>query len=501
MGDFVLALDQGTTSSRAIIFDHQSRIVSISQVEFRQLFPKAGYVEHDPEEIWESQAKTAVEAVKAAGLSPKDIAAIGLTNQRETTVVWNRETGEPVGNAIVWQDRRTAHYCDELRSRHGDLIREKTGLETDAYFSASKLNWILRNNPQAAELARSGLLCFGTIDSWLVWKLTGGELHLTDVSNASRTLLFNIHSLCWDEQLLELFEIPPSVLPEVKSSSEPYGRVTGLQELEGVPVAGIAGDQQAAMFGQLCIEPGDTKNTYGTGCFALQNTGYEPSVSDHHLLSTVAWQIDGKTTYALEGSVFIGGAVIQWLRDSLKIIEDSSEVEDLARAVPDNGGVFFVPAFAGLGTPYWDQGARGTIVGLTRGSGREHIARAAIESIAFQTAELIRSLENDSGRVLEELRVDGGATKNSLLLQFQADLLGIPIVVPETTETTALGAAYLAGLAVGFWKDTADLRDHSTIARRFEPKMPREEASQLMNRWQEAVERSRAWVTLPQDGN
>jgi glycerol kinase len=491
---YILALDQGTTSSRAIVFDHESNVISVAQREFTQIFPEAGWVEHDPDEIWKSQSETAVAAIAKAGLSSSDIAGIGITNQRETTLVWNRTTGRPVCNAIVWQDRRTSEFCDRIRAAYGEMIRKKTGLETDAYFSASKISWILKNIKGAAALAEKGELCFGTVDTWLVWKLTGGSLFVTDVSNASRTMLFDINNLEWDSELLNIFGVPLSMLPEVRSSSEHYGLVTSVPGLDGVPISGIAGDQQAALFGQLCLKPGESKSTYGTGCFLLQNTGTKPSVSNHRLLTTVAWGIGGETAYALEGSVFIGGAVVQWLRDSLELINKSSDVEELANSVEDNGGVYFVPAFAGLGTPYWNQKARGTIIGLTRGTGKAHIARAAIESIAFQTAELLDAIQKDSGQTLSELRVDGGATQNHSLLQFQADILGIPVVVSKTSETTALGAAYLAGLGVGFWKNDEDLAEHWQAGVTFKPRMQREKAEGLLKTWREAVKRSLDWA-------
>jgi glycerol kinase len=490
---YILALDQGTTSSRAIVFDKDSQIVSIAQKEFTQIFPRSGWVEHNPREIWETQRDTAIEALQKANLTAKDIAAIGITNQRETTVIWNRKTGEPICNAVVWQDRRTSGFCDAIRKNYGDLIREKTGLETDAYFSASKINWILENVPQARKQADSDELCFGTVDTWLIWKLTGGEKYLTDVSNASRTMLFNIKTLCWDEELLEIFGIPREILPEVKSSSEIYGEVSKIEELKGVPIAGNAGDQQAALFGQLCFEKGLSKNTYGTGCFMLQNIGTKAIESKNRLLTTIAWQIGEKIDYALEGSVFIGGAVVQWLRDSLEIIENSADVEALAGSVEDNGGVYFVPAFAGLGAPHWNQDARGLIIGLTRGTGKAHIARAALESICYQTADLVDAMHNDSGIELKELRVDGGATRNDSLLQFQADVLQIPVVRSRITETTALGAAYLAGLAVGFWKTKEELAQHWQADKRFEPKMPRKKAKELREKWNEAVKRAMNW--------
>jgi glycerol kinase len=490
---YILALDQGTTSSRAIIFDKDSRIASVGQKEFTQIFPRAGWVEHDPLEIWETQIQTAREALQKTNLSAKDIAAIGITNQRETTVVWNKRTGEPIYNAIVWQDRRTSAFCDEIRNNYSELIHEKTGLEVDAYFSASKLRWILENVEGARKQAENGELLFGTIDTWLIWKLTFGKAHITDVSNASRTMLFNINTLNWDRELLEIFQIPRQMLPKVASSSEIYGEVSGVEELKGIKIAGNAGDQQAALFGQLCFEKGLSKNTYGTGCFLLQNVGEKPVKSENKLLTTVAWQIGGKTEYALEGSVFIGGAVVQWLRDSLGIIKNSSDVEELAGLVEDNGGVFFVPAFAGLGAPYWNQDARGLIIGLTRGTGRSHIARAAVESICYQTADLLEAMQRDAGIELKELRVDGGATRNDSLLQFQADILQIPVVRSRITETTALGAAYLAGLAVGFWKSQADLRHHWQEDKRFEPKMLREKAEELKAKWKEAVKRAMNW--------
>ncbi len=490
---YILALDQGTTSSRAIIFDKNSRIISVGQAEYTQLFPYSGWVEHNPLEIWETQISTASEALKKANLTAKDIAAIGITNQRETTVVWNRQTGEPIYNAIVWQDRRTAAYCDEIRKNHAKLICQKTGLQVDAYFSASKLYWILENVEGARKQTENGELLFGTIDSWLIWKLTYGKTHITDVSNASRTMLFNINTLDWDDELLEIFNIPRLMLPMITSSSEVYAEVEAPSELRGIKIAGNAGDQQAALFGQLCFEKGGTKNTYGTGCFMLQNVGNKPVKSENKLLTTVAWQINGKTEYALEGSVFIGGAVVQWLRDSLEIIENSSYVEELASSVEDNGGVFFVPAFAGLGAPHWNQDARGLIIGLTRGTGKAHIARAAIESICYQTADLLEAMQKDSGSVLTELRVDGGATKNDSLLQFQADILQIPVIRSKITETTALGAAYLAGLAVGFWQSKDELKSHWQVDKVFEPKMSAKKAIELKMKWKEAVKRAMNW--------
>ena len=462
-------------------------------MEITQIYPRSGWVEHDPREIWKTQKQTAVEALAKADLTAANIAAIGITNQRETIIVWNRKTGEPIYNAVVWQDRRTSVFCHELRAAHGEPIRRKTGLEVDAYFSASKINWILENVPGARRQAERGELCCGTIDTWLIWKLTYGNAHITDVSNASRTMLFDINSLCWDDELLEIFDIPRSMLPSVKSSSEVYGTVLSIEELDGVPLAGGAGDQQAALFGQHCYQKGATKNTYGTGCFMLQNVGTEAVISNNRLLSTVAWQIGGVTEYALEGSVFIGGAVVQWLRDALEIIEESRHVEDLANSVEDNGGVFFVPAFAGLGAPYWNQDARGLIVGLTRGTGKAHIARAAVESICYQTAELLEAMQTDSGVHLEELNVDGGAARNDSLLQFQADILQIPVVRSQNVEATALGAAYLAGLAVGFWKSRGELTEHRRIERRFEPQITAEKALQLKTKWKQAVGLATNW--------
>ncbi len=493
--NYILALDQGTTSSRSIIFNQESEVVSVGQREFNQIFPNSGWVEHDPLEIWESQKETVIEALQKTNLTAKDIAAIGITNQRETTVIWNLETGEPIYNAIVWQDRRTANYCDEIRKEYADLIRQKTGLEIDAYFSASKINWILENVSNARNLVESGKLLFGTIDSWLIWKLTGGKTHITDVSNASRTMLFNIHTLDWDDELLEIFNVPRSILPEVCSSSEIYGEVSAIDALNGVLIAGNAGDQQAALFGQACLSQGMAKNTYGTGCFLLQNIGEKPIESYNRLLTTIAWKIGDKTEYALEGSVFVGGAVVQWLRDGLGIIEKSSDIEELANLVEDNGGVFFVPAFVGLGSPYWDQYARGTIVGLSRGTGKAHIARAAIESIAFQVADLLDAMHADSGIKLTELRVDGGATTNETLLQFEADILRIPVVRSKITETTALGAAYLAGLAVGFWKDKNEIAANWKTDKVFEPKMSNEKAAKIFAIWKKAVERSKGWAS------
>jgi glycerol kinase len=491
---FILALDQGTTSSRAIVFDHDGAIRALAQKEFTQLFPQAGWVEHDPQEIWASQIGVAVEALGRAQVRPSDVAAIGITNQRETTIVWDRETGEPVYRAIVWQDRRTADFCERLKAEGaGDMIQAKTGLLIDAYFSASKIRWILDNVAGARARAAAGTLAFGTVDTWLLWKLTAHGRHITDVSNASRTMLFNIHTMQWDDELLRLFDIPASMLPDVRLSSEVYGQVSSTLGIEQVPIAGIAGDQQAALFGQMCLQPGMSKNTYGTGCFLLQHIGTEPTRSKQQLVTTVAWQIGGRTEYALEGSVFIGGAVVQWIRDGLGFIRSAPEIEKLAASVADNGGVYLVPAFAGLGAPHWDAYARGTIVGITRGTSAAHIARAALESIAYQVADLLDAMAADSGIALKELRVDGGAATNDMLMQFQADLLGVPVVRPAVTETTALGAAYLAGLAVGYWPSVDAITGQWKVDRRFEPAMPRSAASALRERWSAALERSKGW--------
>ncbi|GGP23850.1 glycerol kinase GlpK [Silvimonas iriomotensis] len=492
---YILALDQGTTSSRAIVFDRAGNIVSLAQKEFRQIYPQPGWVEHDPREIWGTQAGVATEAVASAGLSGKDIAAIGITNQRETTVVWDRETGQPVCNAIVWQDRRTAPFCDELKhAGHEALIREKTGLPIDAYFSASKIRWILQNIPGAREKAQAGKLAFGTVDSWLVWHFTQGAVHVTDVSNASRTMLFNINTLRWDEDLLRLFEIPASLLPRVGSSSEIYGHTADNLFGGAIPVAGIAGDQQSALFGQQCTQPGMVKNTYGTGCFLMMNTGDAPIASRNNLLSTVAWQVKGKVQYALEGSIFTGGAVVKWLRDGLRLIRSSSEIDSLARSVPDTDGLYLVPAFAGLGAPHWNQDARGALFGATLGTSAGHIARAALESIAWQTMDVVRAMEADAGVPMPELRVDGGATVNNLLLQFQADILGIDVVRPRITETTALGAAYLAGLAVGYWHDLSDVEGQWQLEHRFTPQLASDDVARRVAGWQRAVRASIAWA-------
>ena len=490
----VLALDQGTTSSRAILFDQNQAVQSVAQREFKQIFPQPGWVEHDPEEIAASQIQVALEALAQARATASDIAAIGITNQRETTIVWDRQTGKPVYNAIVWQDRRTAAFCDRLKNEgHEKLIQQKTGLLIDAYFSGSKISWILENAPDARKMADAGRLAFGTVDTWLVWKLTGGRLHITDPSNASRTMLFDIHAGRWDRELLKLFRIPESMLPAVRASSEVYGEVSSVPELNGIAIAGIAGDQQASLFGQRCTAPGLTKNTYGTGCFMLQNTGTRAPTSSHRLLTTVAWKIGETTEYALEGSVFVGGAVVQWLRDGLGLIRKSGEVESLAKSVIDNGGVYFVPAFVGLGAPHWDPYARGSIFGLTRGSTAGHIARAALESIAYQVADLLDAVQRDAGAPLKELRVDGGASENHSLMQFQADLLGVSVVRPAVTETTALGAAYLAGLSVGFWSGMSQIDSMHRLEQRFEPRMPHAQVAALRQRWNEAVARAKSW--------
>ncbi len=495
MAKYILSLDQGTTSSRAIIFNKKGNIVATAQKEFSQKFPQPGWVEHDANEIWSTQIGVATEAVLKGGLNFSDIAAIGITNQRETTVVWDRQTHQPICNAIVWQDRRTASYCDLLKKQgHAETIQEKTGLVTDAYFSGTKVKWILDNVEGARDKAQKGELCFGTIDSWLLWKLTNGQVHATDVSNASRTLLYNIHTLAWDQDLLKLFGIPENMLPEVRSSSEIYGHTQNLLTSTSIPVSGIAGDQQSALFGQMCTQPGMVKNTYGTGCFMLMNTGTKPVASKNNLLTTIAWKINGEVQYALEGSVFIGGAVVQWLRDGLKIIQRSGDVEALAVKVPDNGGVYFVPAFTGLGAPYWNQHARGIIVGITRGSTDAHIARAAIESIAFQSRDLLKSMEADAGLPIKEVRVDGGATVNNQLMQFQSDILGSNVIRPQVTETTALGAAFLAGLAIGFWSGIDELQEFWQKDREFTPTMNDDKRNDLQKNWKKAVKAAQAWA-------
>jgi glycerol kinase len=473
MEKYILSFDAGTTSSRAIVFDKQGGIVSVAQREFAQHYPQPGWVEHNAVEIWSTQVSVAAEAILNAGLTAQNIAAIGITNQRETTVVWDKRTGEPVYNAIVWQDRRTSGICDDLRKQgKAELIQSKTGLIVDAYFSATKIQWILDNVAGAREKADAGYLLFGTIDTWLVWKLTAGKTHVTDVTNASRTMLYNINTLSWDDELLQLFNIPKSMLPQVKSSSEVYGETAGTVLAAQISIAGIAGDQQAALFGQMCAEKGMVKNTYGTGCFMLMNIGSKPVLSKNNLITTIAWKIGSEVVYALEGSIFIAGAVVQWLRDGLCIIQSSADVEVLAQKVPDTGGVYVVPAFAGLGAPHWNQDARGTITGLTRGSTAAHIARAALESIAYQTFEVLKAMEADSGAAIKELRVDGGATANNLLMQFQADIINAKVIRPKVTEVTAAGAAYLAGLATGYWSSLNDIKQQWQVERAFEPQHP-----------------------------
>ena len=488
---FILALDQGTTSSRAIVFDHNGHIKSVAQKEFTQYFPQPGWVEHNPNEIWSSQASVIAEAISAIDINGLDIAGIGITNQRETTIVWDVDTEEPIYNAIVWQDRRTSEFCDELKAQGlTDKIHEKTGLIIDAYFSGTKIKWILDNVPGARKRAEMGKLRFGNVDSWLVWRLTRGEVHVTDVTNASRTMLFNIHDLKWDEELMELLDIPMSMMPEVKSSSEVYGHTKTTIFAHEVPISGIAGDQQAALFGQMCIEPGSIKNTYGTGCFVMLNTGNKPVMSKNNLLTTIAWKIGNQVVYALEGSIYVGGSVVQWLRDGLGFITSSSEIEDLASTVPDSGGVYFVPALTGLAAPYWDQYARGTIIGITRGTTRAHIARAALDGIAFQTYDIAQAMAKDMNASLTELKVDGGASRNNLLMQSQADILGIKVVRPRITETTALGAAYLAGLAVGFWKNIDDIKNQWQVERCFEPIADSDTVEAAKAGWADAVDRT-----------
>jgi glycerol kinase len=489
---YILALDQGTTSSRALLLSEDGKVHGVAQAPFTQIFPKPGWVEHDPKEIWSTQFGVAMDALAQAGGREASVAAIGITNQRETTIVWDRKTGEPIYNAIVWQDRRTSAFCDQLREQgHGPLIQQKTGLVIDAYFSGSKVRWLLDNVPGARAKAERGELAFGTVDSWLVWQLTGGATHITDVTNASRTMLFNLHTLAWDDELLDILGVPKSLLPRVVSSSEVCGQTSGV--LHGIPIAGIAGDQHAALFGQMCMHPGMVKCTYGTGSFMLQNTGDKPVISKNRLLTTVAWSINGKTTYALEGSVFIAGAVVQWLRDELQIIRTAAEIEDLAASVADTAGVYFVPAFSGLGAPHWDQYARGSIVGLTRGANRAHIARAALEGIAFQVSDILEAMENDSGVPLKELRVDGGAARNNLLMQMQADLLGCRVTRPLNPESTVLGATYLAGLAVGYWPDQETIARQWQADRKFEPSLTEDERKSRRAGWTRALDRARAW--------
>mgnify|MGYP000270775329 CR=1 FL=1 len=490
MEQYILSLDQGTTSSRAIVFDHEGNICSVAQHEFPQIFPKPGWVEHDPHQIWGSQASVIAEAISQFGINGKNIAGIGITNQRETTIVWDRETKEPIYNAIVWQDRRTSDYCDHLREQGlAKMIREKTGLIVDAYFSATKIKWILDNVEGAREKAKAGKLAFGTVDTWLIACLTRFNVHVTDVTNASRTMLFNIHTMQWDKELLELFDIPESMLPEVKSNSEIMGYTTTTIFAHQVPIAGVAGDQQAALFGQMCVNPGAVKNTYGTGCFLLMNSGDRPIVSKNRLLTTVAWKIGNRVVYALEGSIFVGGSVVQWLRDGLKCISSSSEVEALAASVPDTGGVYFVPALTGLGAPYWDQYARGAISGISRGTTVAHIARAALEGIAFQVYDIVKAMELDSGLMITDLKVDGGASANNLLMQFQSDLLNTEVLRPQVTETTALGAAYLAGLAVGYWKDIDEIKAQWQVEHKFSPKASSETVANELDGWHDAVHR------------
>ncbi len=496
MKKYILALDSGTTSNRAILFDHSGQILNVSQREFEQIFPKPGWVEHNPEEIWSTQKSVVHDVLEKQGVTAGDIAAIGITNQRETTLVWDKETGLPIHNAIVWQDRRTAGFCDQLKNNGVDImIKEKTGLVVDAYFSGSKIKWILDNMPGAREKAQQGKLAFGTVDTWLVWRLTNGQKHITEVSNASRTMLFNIHTLTWDKELLKIFDLPSSMLPEVRSSSEVIGHTVKEHFGGEIPIAGIAGDQQAALFGQMCVDKGMAKNTYGTGCFVMMNTGTEAIFSQYNLLTTIAWKIKQEVCYALEGSIFIGGAVVQWLRDQLHIIKSSSEVESLARTVKDNGGVYFVPAFVGLGAPHWDQYATGTIIGITRGTSDAHIARAALEAITLQSMDVINAMAKDSGIDLTELRVDGGAAANDLLMQIQANAIHAKVIRPGIIETTALGAAYLAGLAVGYWESIDDIKQQWQVEKVFEPEADSEGFYIVIENWNKALERSKQWYT------
>ncbi len=491
----ILALDQGTTSSRAVLFNHKGAIVALSQKTFTQHFPKPGWVEHDPDEIWSSQISVAAEVIAKAGITGEKIASIGITNQRETTIVWDRETGQPIYNAIVWQDRRTANYCNQLKSQgHVKMIKAKTGLVLDAYFSGTKIKWIFNNVPGAKAKAKAGKLCFGTVDTWLVWKLTRGKMFITDVSNASRTLLYNIHTMKWDTELLDLFGIPKSMLPEVKSSSEVYAKTATTLFASKIPIAGIAGDQQAALFGQLCTKPGMIKNTYGTGCFLLMNTGDKAVDSEHKLLTTIAWKINGKTTYALEGSVFVGGAAVQWIRDGVGIIETSDDVNILAATVKDTGGVYFVPALTGMGAPNWDQNARGMLIGITRGTAKEHIARATLEGIAFQVYDIVKAMEADAKKQTIEIRVDGGASASDVLMQIQADLFGFKIIRPKNLETTALGVAYLAGLAVGYWESIEAIQSQWEVETVFEPKANKQTVEDRLHFWHKAVEKAKNWI-------
>ena len=491
---YILSLDQGTTSSRAMIFNHAGQIVAKAQKAFAQHFPEPGLVEHDAKEIWSTQVSVLAEALAQSGIAADQIAALGITNQRETTIVWDRASGEPVHRAIVWQDRRTAKYCDSIRAAHGDTIRAKTGLVLDAYFSATKVKWILDHVPGARARAEKGELCFGTVDTWLVWNLTEGRVFVTDPGNASRTMLFNIHTLQWDEDLLALFDIPRAMLPEVKSSSEIYGHTAPRFTNRPIAIAGIAGDQQAALFGQLCLDKGMLKNTYGTGCFLLMNTGDKPVDSQHNLLATVAWKIGGKTTYALEGGVFVGGAAIQWLRDGARLIREADEINTLAASVADNGGVYFVPALSGMGAPYWDQYARGAFFGITRGTSNGHLARAVLEGIAFQVYDIVKAMEADAGQATAQLRVDGGASQSDYLMQVQSDLFAFDIVRPRITETTALGAAYLAGLAVGFWQSTDELRAQWQADKVFSPQLPPERVQKMLHYWHKAVKAAQHWI-------
>ena len=491
---YILSLDQGTTSSRAMIFNHAGQIVAKAQKAFAQHFPEPGLVEHDAKEIWSTQVSVLAEALAQSGIAADQIAALGITNQRETTIVWDRASGEPVHRAIVWQDRRTAKYCDSIRAAHGDTIRAKTGLVLDAYFSATKVKWILDHVPGARARAEKGELCFGTVDTWLVWNLTEGRTFVTDPGNASRTMLFNIHTLQWDEDLLALFDIPRAMLPEVKSSSEIYGHTAPRFTNRPIAIAGIAGDQQAALFGQLCLDKGMLKNTYGTGCFLLMNTGDKPVDSQHNLLATVAWKIGGKTTYALEGGVFVGGAAIQWLRDGAQLIREADEINTLAASVADNGGVYFVPALSGMGAPYWDQYARGSFFGITRGTSNGHLARAVLEGIAFQVYDIVKAMEADAGGATAQLRVDGGASQSDYLMQVQSDLFAFDIVRPRITETTALGAAYLAGLAVGFWQSTDELRAQWQADKVFSPQLPPERVQKMLHYWHKAVKAAQHWI-------
>ena len=491
MKQYILALDQGTSSSRAIVFDEKGTTCAVAQREFRQIFPQSGWVEHDPHEIWASQASVIAEAISIMDINGLNLAGIGITNQRETTIVWDSETEEPIYNSIVWQDRRTSDYCDELKKQGlTDMIRQKTGLIIDAYFSATKIKWILDNVAGARKRAEKGKLMFGTVDTWLIWRLTRGEVHVTDVSNASRTMLFNINTLDWDQELLDLFGIPRSMMPEVKSSSEVYGHTKTTIFAHKVPISGIAGDQQAALFGQMCTEPGMVKNTYGTGCFLLMNSGEKPILSQNNLITTVAWKIGDKVNYALEGSIFVGGSVVQWLRDGLHVINSSSEVEALASQVPDTNGVYFVPALTGLGAPWWDQYARGTITGISRGTTTAHIARAALEGIAYQTMDITAAMSRDAGVPLRELKVDGGASANNLLMQFQADILGTKVIRPQVVETTAMGAAYLAGLAVGYWSSIDEIRKQWQVDRIFEPSWDEKQIQTARSGWEDAVKRT-----------